>query len=223
MRCPDQGAQIRGPGQGSWDTGATARYTDPCHKPVLISAPLSRFAIQRTHLHTQMLVCGKDAFAAPHAKEKLMKRPVLILATLSALWAGAASAVEPALGANLGTSLEDISAALSADGYEMTKYEREGNRIEVYAVKGETRLEFVVNAATGEVTEMETTARRGPNAPAGVSDEQIRTSLRALGYEVTGFERERGEIEVYAMKDGRRWELRIDPSSGDILRTEAED
>lgn len=148
---------------------------------------------------------------------------VLLPATLSVLLTGTASALEPSLGANLGTSVEDISTALSAEGYEMTKYELDGNRIEVYAVKGGARREIYVDATTGEVTKTETTARRGPSSLPGVSDDQIRTSLEALGYEVTGFERERGEIEVYAMKDGRRWELKIDPRTGGILRSEAED
>lgn len=152
-----------------------------------------------------------------------MKRRVLLPATLAVLMAGAAFAVQPAPGANLGRSIEDISAALSADGYEMTKYEREGNRIEVYAVKGNARHELYVDATTGEVTKIETAARRSPSSLPGVSDDQIRTSLQALGYEVTGFERERGEIEVYATKDGHRWELKIDPRTGGILRSEAED
>ena len=152
-----------------------------------------------------------------------MKRHVLLPATLSILLAGAAFAVEPKLGANLGTSIEDISAALSEDGYELTKYEREGDRTEVYAIRDNTRYELYVDATSGEVTRLETTARRGPSPLPGVSDDQLRASLQALGYEVTSFEREGGEVEVYAMKDGRRWELDIDPRTGGILRIEAED
>lgn len=152
-----------------------------------------------------------------------MKRHVLLPATLSVLLAGAAFAVEPTLGANLGTSIEAISAALSEDGYQLTKYEREGNRIEVYAVSDDTRYELYVDATSGEVTRLEASARRGPSRLPGLGDDQIRASLEALGYEVTGFEREGGEIEVYAMKDGRRWELNIDPRTGGILRVEAED
>lgn len=152
-----------------------------------------------------------------------MKRHVLWPATLSVLLAGAAVAAEPTPGNNLGTGIAEISSTLSADGYEMTKYERDGPRIEVYAVKGDARYEFYVDAATGEVTAIETTARPGPSPLPGVSNDQIRASLHALGYEVTGFERARGEIEVYALKDGRRWELKIDPRTGGILRTEAED
>lgn len=152
-----------------------------------------------------------------------MKRHVLLPATLSVLLAGAAFAVEPSLGTNLGTSIEDISTALSTDGYEITRYELEDNRIEVYAVKGDARHELYVDASSGEVTKIETTARRWLSSLSGVSDDQVRASLEALGYEVTGFEREQGEIEVYALKDGRRWELKIDPRTGGILRSEAED
>lgn len=152
-----------------------------------------------------------------------MKRHVLLPATLSVLLTGAAFAVEPSLGANLGTSIEDISAALSEDGYVLTRYEREGNRIELYAIRDDTRYELYVDATSGEVTRLETTARRGPSSLPGISDDQIRAALQGLGYEVVGFERENGEIEVYAMKDGRRWELNIDPRTGDILRIEAED
>lgn len=152
-----------------------------------------------------------------------MQRHLIIPATLSLLLAGVAFAVEPMLGANLGTSIADISEALSEDGYELTSFEREGNRIEVYAIRDNARYELYVDATSGEVTGLETTARRGPSPLPGVSDDQIRASLQALGYEVTGFEREGGEIEVYAMKDGRRWELNIDPRTGGILRIEAED
>lgn len=152
-----------------------------------------------------------------------MKRHVLLPATFSLLMTGVAFAVEPTLGANLGTSIEDISAALAADGYEMTKYEKEGNRIEIYAVKGGARHELYVDATSGEVTKTETVARRGPSALPGVSDDQIRASLGALGYDATGFERQRGEIEVYATIDGQRWELKIDPRTGGILESEAAD
>jgi len=152
-----------------------------------------------------------------------MKRNILFPATLAITLAGAAFAVEPTLGAKLGSSVNDISAALSADGYEMTKFEKEGNRIEVYAVKGDIRHEVYIDATTGEVTKVDMASRRGPSPLPGASDDDIRTSLQADGYEVTKYERERGQIEVYATKDGRRWELKIDPRTGNILSVEAED
>ena len=84
-----------------------------------------------------------------------MKRHVLLPTMLSVLLAGAAFAVEPSLGANLGTSIEDISAALSADGYEMTKYEQEGTRIEVYAMKDGRRWELKIDPRTGGIVRSE--------------------------------------------------------------------
>ena len=152
-----------------------------------------------------------------------MKRNILFPATLAVMLAGATFAAEPTLGAKLGTSMQDISAALSVDGYEMTKFDKKGNRIEVYAVKGDTRHEVYINATTGEVTKVEMSARRGPSPLPGVSDDEIRASLLAQEYEVTKYERERGQIEVYANKDGRRWELKIDPQTATILSAEAED
>jgi TusA-related sulfurtransferase len=152
-----------------------------------------------------------------------MKRTTLLPSALALALAGAAFAAEPEMGAQLGTTIEDISASLSADGYELTKFEKEGNRIEVYAVKGDTRHELYIDALSGEVTKLEMTARGGPSSLPGASDQDIRASLLEQGYEVTKFERERGQIEVYANKDGRRWELKIDPKTGNILSTEAED
>ena len=152
-----------------------------------------------------------------------MKRNIILPAAVTIVLAGAAFAVEPTLGAQLGTNVDDISSALSADGYEMTKFEKEGNRIEVYAVKGDTRHEVYIDATTGEVTKVEMTARRGPSPLPGASDDEIRATLLAQGYEVTKYERERGQIEVYANKNGHRWELKIDPQTGAILSVEAED
>lgn len=44
----------------------------------------------------------------------------------------------------------------------------------------------------------------------------------ADGYRIVKYERERGRIEVYADRDGRRWELKIDPRDGRIVEVEAE-
>jgi peptidase YpeB-like protein len=152
-----------------------------------------------------------------------MTRHFMLPAALSVLMAGTAFTAQPVLGAKLGTSIESISSALSADGYEMTKFEKEGNRIEVYAVKGSTRHEVYVDATTGEVTKAEARDRRGPTPRPGASDTDIRAALSADGYQITKYERERGQIEVYAMKDGRLWEMKIDPMTGKTLSVEAED
>lgn len=152
-----------------------------------------------------------------------MKRKLLIPAALSALMASAAFAAQPTLGTRLGTTIDDISAALFADGYEITKFEKEGNRIEVYAVKGDTRHEVYVDAITGKVTRTDTRDRRGPTPRPGASDADIRAALRADGYAITKYERERGQIEVYAMKEGRLWELKIEPMTGRTVNIEAKD
>lgn len=151
-----------------------------------------------------------------------MLRTMLLTGVAAAIVAGSAFAVEPAPGAKLGATAAEIGAALAADGYDTTRYEREGARIEVRAIKGDRRIEMYVDPATGEVVELESRLRRGPDPRPGADDEQIRASLAAQGYEVTKYERERGEIEVYVSKDGRRYELKIDPRSGEILKVEDE-
>jgi hypothetical protein len=89
-----------------------------------------------------------------------MKR--LIGATSLALLiaTGPASAVEPELGAKLGTSADTISKALKESGYEMTKYERERREIEVKARKGDRYVEVKIDPRSGEVYEVEEKYRR---------------------------------------------------------------
>jgi len=69
-------------------------------------------------------------------------------------------AAEPELGAKLGTSANTISQALGESGYEMTKYEREGREIEVYARKGDRYVEVKIDPRSGEVYEVEEKYRR---------------------------------------------------------------
>jgi len=78
----------------------------------------------------------------------------LLLATSPAL------AVEPELGARLGTSADAIGKALSQSGYEMTKYESERREIEVNARKGERYLEVKIDPRSGEVYAIEEKFRR---------------------------------------------------------------
>lgn len=151
-----------------------------------------------------------------------MTRAFIAACTAAVLTAGTALAVEPEVGAGLGTSASEISQALGESGYDMTKYEREADRIEVHAVKGDQRIEVKVDATTGTVIARESRQRRGPTPRPGVADDQIRTSLEEQGYEILKYERERGEIEVYALREGRRWELKLDPRTGEVLRVEEE-
>lgn len=51
---------------------------------------------------------------------------------------------------------------------------------------------------------------------------QIRTKLTAEGYDVRSIQMEEGEIEVYAVKDGKMLELYLDAALN-VVRTKAED
>ncbi len=46
----------------------------------------------------------------------------------------------------------------------------------------------------------------------------IATALSELGYEVRKTEREDGKVEVYAVRDGRRFEIYVDPETGAVTR-----
>lgn len=61
----------------------------------------------------------------------------LIAATLlsTAAISTPALAVEPVMGAILGTTADQIAAALAEDGYKIAKYENEHGKIEVKVVK----------------------------------------------------------------------------------------
>jgi len=81
-------------------------------------------------------------------------------------------AVEPELGANLGTSASEISQALGESGYEMTKYEREGREIEVYARKAARVVEVKIDPRSGEVYEVEQMNRGRDNDRSGYDDDR---------------------------------------------------
>ncbi len=66
-------------------------------------------------------------------------------------------------------------------------------------------------------------AELAPGVKLGTDVQEISAALAVDGYKVLKYEREHGEIEVYAVKDGRRLELELDPQSGRIVRIEDED
>jgi hypothetical protein len=66
-----------------------------------------------------------------------------------------ALAVEPVMGAVLGTTVEQISAALAEDGYRIVEYENEHGRIEVKAVKDGFRRELKIDPTSGAIVAME--------------------------------------------------------------------
>lgn len=152
-----------------------------------------------------------------------MIRNALTGLAASMLLAGAAMAAEPTIGTKLGVGAGEIAAALGAEGYEMTRFTADDGRIEVTAVRDDRRLKLRVDPATGEVVGMESGLRRGAPPQAGIADSEVRAILVAEGYELTSYKRERGEIEAYALKNGRPWEIKIDPVSGRILKIEGED
>ena len=82
-----------------------------------------------------------------------MSRSFVPIPAAVALITGPALAVEPALGAKLGSSAAEIGGGFAADGYDLTKYERENGRIEVTAVKGQRRVKVYVDATSGKAVE----------------------------------------------------------------------
>ena len=148
---------------------------------------------------------------------------LLLPFAIGASVAGMALAVEPVPGAKLGTNVQDIDKALSADGYEMTRYDKRTSLIEVHAIKGGTQHVLFINNRTGDVVKTRQADRKGPSPLPGVADEDIRARLIGEGYQITKYERDHGKVEVYAVRDGQMWELRIDPRTSQTMSIEAED
>lgn len=74
---------------------------------------------------------------------------ILALISLPAL------AVEPDLGARLGTTQAEITAQLAESQFEMTRFEHEHGRIEVYAQRDGRRLELKIDPRDGRIVEVE--------------------------------------------------------------------
>ena len=70
-----------------------------------------------------------------------------------------------------------------------------------------------------------------PAAALASSDEKISDAeharvtdaVTAQGYEVRKLEREDGLIEVYALKEGKRYELYVDGDTGEIVKSKVDD
>lgn len=56
-----------------------------------------------------------------------------------------------------------------------------------------------------------------------ISLEEIQAQLEAKGYAVQRLKQDDHYVEVYAIRDGRRWEIKVSPTDGQILKIEAED
>lgn len=57
----------------------------------------------------------------------------------------------------------------------------------------------------------------------GKADAEIRAALEQDGYEVRKIETEDGYLEAYAMRDGQRFEIYVDPESGKVVKIEEDD
>jgi len=60
-------------------------------------------------------------------------------------------------------------------------------------------------------------------ATLGKSADEVKSTLTAQGYEVRKIENEDGKIEAYALKDGKKFEIYVDPASGNVTEVKAED
>ncbi len=70
---------------------------------------------------------------------------------LAAGFAASASTEAPARGDMLGAGMDGLRAALTEQGYDVRKIEREDGALEAYALKDGKRYEFYVNEDTGEI------------------------------------------------------------------------
>lgn len=148
-----------------------------------------------------------------------MKKAILLSASVAALIAGAGLAAEPKPGMKLGINAKEIGATLDQHGYRVIEIEQDDRRIEVEAVKDAQRFKFYIDPATG-VAKKTTHYGNQANAERNTA---IRRVLEDNGYELVRIEQEHGKVEAYALKDGRKWELELDPESLQILRSELED
>jgi len=60
-------------------------------------------------------------------------------------------------------------------------------------------------------------------ASVGKTAEEITASLVAQGYEVRKVKPEDGMLEAYAMKDGKRYEVYVDATTGMVAKVSEED
>lgn len=74
--------------------------------------------------------------------------------TLIAL-ASPALAADVSMDSNLGTTMDEVKASLTAMGYEVRKAEMEDGKIEVYFVRDGKMGEVYVSTQTGAVTKLE--------------------------------------------------------------------
>ncbi|MCR9176331.1 MAG: PepSY domain-containing protein [Alphaproteobacteria bacterium] len=82
-------------------------------------------------------------------------RSLVASTLLAAAIATPALAVEPVMGAVLGTTAEQISSALAENGYKIVEYEHEHGRIEVKVIRDGRRQELKIDPTSGAIVAME--------------------------------------------------------------------
>lgn len=152
-----------------------------------------------------------------------MKLVSTTLATLVAAGlAAAAIGATAEKGTILGTDVAAISSALTQDGLELVRYDRTADRIRVVATRNGERHLIQISVVDGSVIDHQA-ASTVPASDPVFPPEALAEKLAAQGYELRRAEIERNKLEVYATRDGRLWELKLDPATGAILTVEAED
>ena len=58
---------------------------------------------------------------------------------------------------------------------------------------------------------------------AGKTEDEITKSLEAQGYTVRKIETEDGYLEAYALRDGQRYEIYVDPETGKVAKVKRDD
>ncbi|MGF1562876.1 MAG: PepSY domain-containing protein [Geminicoccaceae bacterium] len=84
-----------------------------------------------------------------------MKARVIAGAAGLIVLGGVAFAAEPEIGSKLGTTYDEVAAALGENGYRIHEFEREGSVIEIEAARENERREFKLDARTGEIIRIE--------------------------------------------------------------------
>jgi hypothetical protein len=159
------------------------------------------------------------------------------LAFALALGGTSALAQVPEAGTTVGHSLAEVSAALEAEGYNLTDILKRQSVLRVDALRDGERHEFRIAMNSGKVLShkvlpLRTFASADAARPAqalptaAAPDPQaggLADMLAREGYHLLRSEGEGDKIEAYARRDGRVWELHIDAASGRILEVEMED
>ncbi|MDH3581095.1 MAG: PepSY domain-containing protein [Hyphomicrobiales bacterium] len=57
----------------------------------------------------------------------------------------------------------------------------------------------------------------------GKSTSEVRQQLEGQGYHVQKIETDDGYLEAYAVLNGKRYEIKVDPRTGKVIRIERED